>query len=230
MPVAVIDNVASGNPVIYAVHVDHLMRPARMTAANTSWVWDVIYAPFGGVSYIWSNPANIDLRFPGQWFQLESGLAYNWHRHYDATLGRYVQPDPLRVDDAEGATVGGITKAPPQQRSSILERISSLAGSRFNERGVQSSNRAVYPDGPSIYGYVSQSPLAYLDPEGLVEIKGYSGHALGRMQLRGITPGAVVDACQNPLKSFLQPNGNTCYVGTSCTVILSPNGWVVAVY
>ena len=95
MPVAVVDNVASGNPVIYYVHVDHLMRPARMTAQDTSWVWDVIYAPFGGVSYIWSNPANIDLRFSGQWFQLESGLAYNWHRHYDATLGRYVQPDPI---------------------------------------------------------------------------------------------------------------------------------------
>ena len=95
MPVAVADNVASGNPVIYFVHVDHLMRPARMTAQDTSWVWDVIYAPFGGVSYIWSNPATQDMRFPGQWFQLESGLAYNWHRHYDATLGRYVQPDPI---------------------------------------------------------------------------------------------------------------------------------------
>ena len=95
MPVAVVDNVLSGTPVIYFVHVDHLMRPARMTAQNTSWVWDVIYSPFGGVSYIWQNPATLDARFPGQWFQLESGLAYNWHRHYDATLGRYVQPDPI---------------------------------------------------------------------------------------------------------------------------------------
>ena len=37
--------------------------------------------------------------FPGQWFQLESGLHYNWHRHYDPTTGRYVQPDPLGMID-----------------------------------------------------------------------------------------------------------------------------------
>ena len=33
----------------------------------------------------------LDASFPGQWFQLEAGLAYNWHRHYDATLGQYTQ-------------------------------------------------------------------------------------------------------------------------------------------
>jgi len=77
----------------------------------TNWVWDVIYSPFGGVSYIWSNPANIDLRFPGQWFQLESGLAYNWHRHYDATLGRYVQPDPIGL--AGGRSLYGYVGSNP---------------------------------------------------------------------------------------------------------------------
>jgi len=66
-----------------------------MTAQNQTWAWDVIYDPFGNVSYSWSNPETMNIRFPGQWFQLESGLAYTWHRHYDATLGRYVQPDPL---------------------------------------------------------------------------------------------------------------------------------------
>ncbi|ATQ70979.1 hypothetical protein Ms3S1_p20850 (plasmid) [Methylosinus sp. 3S-1] len=90
-----VSDVASGSPVIYYVHADHLGRPVRMTAQNKARVWDVIYSPFGETSYIRTIPGTIDLRFPGQWFQLESGLAYNWHRHYDASLGRYVQPDPI---------------------------------------------------------------------------------------------------------------------------------------
>ena len=39
--------------------------------------------------------ASNNLRFPGQYFLIEDGLNYNWYRHYDPTVGRYVQPDPL---------------------------------------------------------------------------------------------------------------------------------------
>jgi RHS repeat-associated protein len=46
-----------------------------------------------------SAPATDTLRFPGQYYQLEDGLAYNWHRSYDASLGRYTQPDPLGFVD-----------------------------------------------------------------------------------------------------------------------------------
>ena len=109
LPVAVVSGVNSANPTLYYVHADHLGRPARMTDQDQSWVWDVIYSPFGATSYIWSNPATMDLRFPGQWFQLETGLAYNWHRHYDPTIGRYLQPDPLGYGGGRNlyAYVGG---------------------------------------------------------------------------------------------------------------------------
>jgi RHS repeat-associated protein len=66
-----------------------------MTDATGALVSDVIFRPFGEVNNISENPATTDMRFPGQWFQLQNGLAYNWHRHYDASLGRYVSSDPL---------------------------------------------------------------------------------------------------------------------------------------
>ncbi|QGM44969.1 RHS repeat-associated core domain-containing protein [Methylocystis heyeri] len=95
LPVAVVDQVNTSTPQVYMVHTDHLGRPVLMISTAGAWVWNAIYNPFGAVSYIWSSPAVMDIRFPGQWFQLETGLAYNWHRHYDASLGRYLQPDPI---------------------------------------------------------------------------------------------------------------------------------------
>lgn len=114
LPIAVVDGVNTASPTLYYVHADHLGRPARMLAQNWAWVWDVVYMPFGAVSSIWDGTSKLDMRFPGQWFQLESGLAYNWHRHYDATIGRYVQPDPIGY--AGGQNVYGYGEGNPNAK------------------------------------------------------------------------------------------------------------------
>jgi uncharacterized protein RhaS with RHS repeats len=61
LPVAIVSGVNTSTPTLYYVHADHLGRPARMTAQNWTWVWGVIYSPFGATSYIWLNPATMDL-------------------------------------------------------------------------------------------------------------------------------------------------------------------------
>ncbi|KAA3523469.1 hypothetical protein DXM29_20400 [Agrobacterium tumefaciens] len=97
-PLAVVADAGTSSPIIYHVHTDHLERPIMMTDASKNIVWRATYLPYGGI-YTVTGSATLDQRFPGQWFQLESGLHYNWHRHYDPTTGRYIQPDPLGMPD-----------------------------------------------------------------------------------------------------------------------------------
>ncbi|WP_306143126.1 RHS repeat-associated core domain-containing protein [Roseibium sp. MMSF_3412] len=103
-PLAVVAGVDTASPAAYLVHGDHLERPVMMTAAIRPPVshayihWFAAYTPFGTLQQT-MGVIDTDNRFPGQWYQLESGLHYNWHRHYDPTLGRYTQPDPLGLID-----------------------------------------------------------------------------------------------------------------------------------
>jgi RHS repeat-associated protein len=63
--------------------------------------WQAKYDPLGNPVTVTVSPVN-NQRLPGQWFQIEDGLAYNWHRNYDPTLGRYSQADPLGFVDGPG--------------------------------------------------------------------------------------------------------------------------------
>ncbi len=109
-PLAVVDAVNGASPATWWVSVDHLNRPVRMTTSTKAAVWDAVWLPWGGVHAI-TGSASLDARFPGQWFQLETGLHYNWHRSYDPTVGRYTQPDPLGFVD--GPSVYGYARAAP---------------------------------------------------------------------------------------------------------------------
>jgi RHS repeat-associated protein len=97
LPLAIVDTVNT-TPTLLMVHTDHLGRPIRLTDATKATVWQATYKPWGETQSISGTRSN-NLRFPGQYFQIETNLAYNWHRHYDPVTGRYTQPDPLRFVD-----------------------------------------------------------------------------------------------------------------------------------
>ncbi len=86
-----------GTEAAYYYHDDHLGTPRAMTDASQQVVWKVPFDAFGneipgGIKTVENN-----LRFPGQYYDQESGLHYNYFRDYDPRTGRYVEPDPVGV-------------------------------------------------------------------------------------------------------------------------------------
>jgi RHS repeat-associated protein len=110
LPLAVIDGVNTATPVTSHIHTDHLGRPTRMTSATKATVWQATWKPWGEIQSL-SGTATNNLRFPGQYFQIETGLHYNHHRHYDPVTGRYTQPDPLGFVD--GPSVYAYARSSP---------------------------------------------------------------------------------------------------------------------
>jgi RHS repeat-associated protein len=45
-----------------------------------------------------------NLRFPGQYYDVETGLAYNYRRDYDPATGRYIESDPIGLDGGSSST------------------------------------------------------------------------------------------------------------------------------
>ena len=82
------------------MHTDHLNAPrkiAQPTTGTLAWRWDS--DPFGTATPN-QNPAGLgtftyNLRFPGQYYDAETGLSQNWNRDYDPIVGRYIESDPI---------------------------------------------------------------------------------------------------------------------------------------
>jgi|ERR1700674_382020 len=84
----------------YYVHTDQLNTPRQINdqSGNAVWAWNI--ATFGA-STPNQDPTNsgtqfsYNPRFPGQYFDSETGLYYNYYRDYDPRTGRYVESDPI---------------------------------------------------------------------------------------------------------------------------------------
>ena len=88
---------------VYYFHNDHLGTPQALTDAAGRVVWKAEYDPFGNASANEDpdgdgRPVVNNLRFPGQYYDAETGLHYNYHRYYDPSTGRYLQPDPIGME------------------------------------------------------------------------------------------------------------------------------------
>ena len=108
LPVAVLKQTVTGTGTaavtstqVYYVYADQINTPRVLTRASDNqmvWRWDAT-DPFG-LQQPQENPAglgvfNYNPRFPGQLYDRETNLHYNYFRDYDPQLGRYVESDPI---------------------------------------------------------------------------------------------------------------------------------------
>ena len=99
------------NNNLYYIYSDYLGTPRTLTdtSNNVVWKWDNV-DPFG------SNLPSIqtvefNFRLPGQYFDSETGLHYNYFRTYNPQTGKYISSDPIGLDG--GTNTYGYVDANP---------------------------------------------------------------------------------------------------------------------
>ena len=104
----------SGSTVsIYYVHADQLNTPRQVTRPSDNapmWTW---FSDPLGTDAANANPAGLgafvyNLRVPGQYYDAETGLNYNYFRDYDPATGRYVESDPIGLDGGTNTYAYGL--------------------------------------------------------------------------------------------------------------------------
>jgi RHS repeat-associated protein len=87
-------------PDLYYIHADPLGTPRQISRPSDNkvvWAWE---SEAFGASLPDQDPSGLgtfvfNLRFPGQYYDAETGLHYNYFRDYDPRTGRYIQSDPI---------------------------------------------------------------------------------------------------------------------------------------
>lgn len=108
IPVANVDTTGSTGTLAY-ITADQLGTPRTIANAGgtTEWSWPYAGNAWGEIAPT-SSGYTYNLRFPGQYFDVETGLNYNGARYYESGIGRFDQPDPSGFNGGIGLYVYGL--------------------------------------------------------------------------------------------------------------------------
>jgi len=112
IPVANLDTQGTATSIAY-VTADELGTPRAIAdgSGNTVWAWAYQGNPWGEQQPS-GNGYTYNMRFPGQYFDAETGLNYNINRDYDPATGRYWQADPLGYGGGQWSLYAYVNNSP----------------------------------------------------------------------------------------------------------------------
>ncbi|MCT7351318.1 polymorphic toxin type 30 domain-containing protein [Streptomyces sp. 15-116A] len=84
----------------FAIITDLVGTPSELVDEHGHLAWRARSALWGATAWPEKSTAYTPLRFPGQYYDPETGLHYNYFRHYDPETARYVSADPLGLEPA----------------------------------------------------------------------------------------------------------------------------------
>ncbi|WP_078492026.1 putative T7SS-secreted protein [Streptomyces yerevanensis] len=84
----------------FAIVTDLVGTPSELVDERGEIAWRTRSTLWGTTAWARDSTAYTPLRFPGQYFDPETGLHYNYFRHYDPETARYLTPDRLGLTPA----------------------------------------------------------------------------------------------------------------------------------
>ncbi|MGH3548341.1 MAG: DUF6531 domain-containing protein [Pseudonocardiaceae bacterium] len=88
----------------YAIVTDLVGTPTEMVDLDGNIVWHSRTALWGAPFSLRPGDADCPLRFPGQYYDNETGLSYNYFRYYDPDIGRYESNDLLGLEGSDNSS------------------------------------------------------------------------------------------------------------------------------
>ncbi|MFD3534628.1 DUF6531 domain-containing protein [Streptomyces sp. NPDC058664] len=150
----------------FAIVTDLVGTPSELVDENGDIAWRTRGTLWGGTTWAATSTAYTPLRFPGQYFDPETGLHHNFRRHYDPQTGRYLSPDPLGLAPAPNPAVyvhnphtwsdhlGLAPECPDDDTQSLWKAPQRNQGDAQERDGYLEENFPGGPDDPYMNGLV----------------------------------------------------------------------------